>query len=420
MIGRAPLLTAAELAAIRAPIGSARTMPSRAFTSVSFFERERSLIAQRNWLAVCFAEELSDPGDASPIDVWGVPIAVLRDQRGTLRAFHNICSYDGCPVLTETRRGTESLTARYHGWRYDLDGKLVEAPYWAGSPSGGSTAVAAEHRRLVEIEVAEALGIVFVNVWPGVDKPSFDEHVAPLIALLAEVDIGALSLARTSRNPIGTSAGGPIGTSAGGNDSSVDVFETVVKTNWKTFAENDCLNILHESFTHAMYAASPAVPRVSAEGTPLFEVICDQDLIGFSYAESDAAGTYPEIDLPHIGLGRRPERGFFVQLYPNVSIAMMPNLVAPIIQFPEQVGCTRIRGATLVHRYVAGPEHAYRRDAVDRLFSDAAAEDTLVIEAIQAGRRSPVRETGFYSPFWDRPHHAFSIRVAADLDTDHR
>ena len=45
MTDPAPLLTDAELAALRAPIETARTLPRRAFTSEEYFDRERRRIA---------------------------------------------------------------------------------------------------------------------------------------------------------------------------------------------------------------------------------------------------------------------------------------------------------------------------------------------------------------------------------------
>ncbi|MBT3328220.1 MAG: aromatic ring-hydroxylating dioxygenase subunit alpha [Gemmatimonadales bacterium] len=389
-------LTVAEVEAILAPIDSASTLPRRAFTSEAFFDWERQRITERNWLAACFSAEVSGRGDAIPVDLWGVPIVVLRDDSGGVRAFHNVCAYDGCPVLTEPVRDAEDLVATYHGWRYALNGDLIEAPFFAGRPGNGRDAVPSQHRHLAEIPVAEAVGIVFVDLFPDVAKPTFDQHVAPLLSLLAEVDLDGLK-------------------AAVGEDLNVDVFESVIATNWKTVVENDCINILHESFTHELYNRSLVVPRVAADGTPLFQAEIDGDLIGFSYAAKDAAGTYPEIDIPHIGNDGRPKRGFFVQFHPNVSLAMTSTVVAPILQFPEASDRTRVRGATLVRSQAAGPEYADRRSVVDDLFVAAAAEDRAVIEAVQQTRSSPTRDGGFYSPFWDQPHHALSIRIVHDL-----
>ena len=396
-MGSPQLLTKAEAEAMRRPIGQARTFPRRAFTSPDFFALEQERIAERNWLAACFSDEIPDTGDALPIGVWGLPIFVVRGGDGRIRAFHNVCSYDGCPVVNSPLKGAVDLRVAYHGWRYDLRGRLIDAPYWAGPPGNGLDEVPFGHRDLTELQCGVFLGVVFVSVAPS--PAEFADHIGPL----AEV-LGGLAL-----DDLGTATN-----QAGG----IEVFESAHATNWKTFADNDCLNILHESFTHAMYAASSKIPRVSPDGVPLFEVVAAGNTFGFSYAEADVAGTYPPLDLPHIGRGRRPERGYFLQIYPNLSIAVMDTLVAPVIQFPEAVDSTRVRGASLVRASAAGPDHAHVLRESDELFAVAAEEDAAVMEAIQRSRRSPARDQGFYAPFWDEPQYLFANRILDDLLAD--
>ena len=396
-MGGESLLTQAETEAMRKPIGLARTFPRRAFTAADFFALEQERIAGRNWLAACFSDEIPDVGDALPIDIWGLPILVVRGPDSRIRAFHNVCSYDGCPVVTSPLKQAGDLRVAYHGWRYDLQGQLIDAPYWAGPPGNGLDEVPAEHRALREISCGVSLGVVFINVS---SRPvGLSGHIGPLERLLAGFDLDDLATATDE-------------------SGDVEVFESVLATNWKTFADNDCLNILHESFTHAMYAASPEIPRVSPDGTPRFEAVSAGNVFGFSYAESDVAQTYPPVDLPHIGRGRRPERGFFLQIYPNLSVAVMDTLIAPVIQFPERPDRTRVRGATLVRRQAAAPDCAHKRRVADELFAEAAEEDTAVMEAIQRSRRSPARDQGFYAPFWDEPQYLFANRILDDLLAD--
>ena len=398
-MGTTQPLTKAEMEAIRRPIGEARTFPRRAFTEAAFFALEQERIADRNWLAACFSDEIPNAGDALAIDIWGLPICAVRGPDGRVRAFHNVCSYDGCPVVTSPLKGAADLRVAYHGWRYDLQGRLIDAPYWAGPPGNGLDKVPPEHRALKEIGCGVCLGVVFVNA--GSRPVGLSDHMDPLEELLGGFDLDDLGTATDE-------------------SGAVDVFESVLATNWKTFADNDCLNILHESFTHTMYAASPEIPRVSPDGEPKFEVVSTGNVFGFSYAESDVVDTYPTIDLPHIGRGRRPVRGFFLQIYPNLSVAVMDTLIAPVIQFPERVDRTRVRGATLVRRQAAGSDYVHRRRAADELFAEAAEEDAAVMEAIQRSRRSPARDHGYYAPFWDEPQYLFANRILDDLLPDGR
>ena len=43
------------------------------------------------WVSI----RLPNPGDVYPTDLARMPIVLVRDRQGTLRAFHNICSHWG-------------------------------------------------------------------------------------------------------------------------------------------------------------------------------------------------------------------------------------------------------------------------------------------------------------------------------------
>jgi phenylpropionate dioxygenase-like ring-hydroxylating dioxygenase large terminal subunit len=391
------LLSDEEISSIRAPIESARTFPRRAFTSSQFFDAELSKVFHNTWAALCPAGDLSAPGDVVPVDAFGVPLVAIHGNDGRIRVFHNICAYDGHPIALERQRGVDRLTVTYHGWCYDLTGALVEAPFWGGNPKSGIDAVPAEHRKLVEVPSGVALGMVFINL--SGQSGTLEQHLAPLVELLAEYDLDDLEAAHD----------------AGGN---VESFTDEVRTNWKTFVENDCLNILHEGHTHALYRASPEVPRVDQDGQPLFEVVDTGDVLGFGYLEKNVLATYPKLDFPHIGRSGRPERGYFLQLYPNVSMAVMPTVLTPGFTLPVAPDRTLVGGLTLLRKGAAGPESSATRKMLAEGFAGAAIEDGAVVEAVQRNRRSPVHEQNFYSPFWDQPHYRFTNRVLRDLLAD--
>ena len=84
---------------------------------------EQSLIFSREPQLVCFSSDLPEPGAYRCFDDLGVPIIVLRNSAGELRAMLNACSHrnarlvEGCGVA---RR----LSCPYHAWTFDLDGTL--------------------------------------------------------------------------------------------------------------------------------------------------------------------------------------------------------------------------------------------------------------------------------------------------------
>jgi choline monooxygenase len=75
---------------------------------------------------------VAEPGCYLTADVAGEPVAVVRDGDGTLRAFANVCRHRAACVLTEPQGKASRLRCRYHGWTYDLAGRLRGTPEFDG------------------------------------------------------------------------------------------------------------------------------------------------------------------------------------------------------------------------------------------------------------------------------------------------
>ena len=73
-------------------------------------------------------EELEKPGDYLALRIVDEPVVVCRDQTGQLNAFSNVCAHRGTEVVSGSGN-KQSFSCPYHGWTYDLTGKLLNAPY---------------------------------------------------------------------------------------------------------------------------------------------------------------------------------------------------------------------------------------------------------------------------------------------------
>ncbi len=391
-------LTRAELASIRAPIGQALTLPARAFTSRAFFDLEVERIFHRRWMALAFEGTLASPGDMRPVELFGQPLALVRGDDGALRAFHNICPYDGCLAVREERRGARGIEVYYHGWRYDLRGRLLAAPWWDGTPAGGPAGLAGRNGDLVEIRSACRLGLLFVDL--GGEAGELDDYLAPLYRLLDEYDLDRAVpveddevLARTGRR---------------------------VEANWKTYIENAAINILHEAFTHEAYRRSPDVPR-AREGQKTFFTVRDGPLLAFGFRMSDVASTYASGgDTPHLGRSPStpPGKGYFVTLYPNIAMPIRVNMFRLGICLPEAPDRSRILQCGSFHPDAPASADfaAYHRGLAER-YERVYEEDRIAIEAVQRARASPVWRQHFYAPFWDALHYGLDNLVAGDLSS---
>jgi choline monooxygenase len=63
----------------------------------------------------------------------GVPIVLTRDADGEIRGFVNICRHRAHPVVLESGN-RRTMQCHYHGWTYDLDGDLRNAPRSSRDP----------------------------------------------------------------------------------------------------------------------------------------------------------------------------------------------------------------------------------------------------------------------------------------------
>lgn len=386
-----------ELASIRAPIAEALTPPARAYNGVAFFAAEVERIFKRNWMALCFAETLPNPGDMKPMELFGMPLAVIRGDDGVIRVFHNICPYDGCLAVLDEARGATEIETYYHGWRYDLRGRLTAAPYWNGDPDCGRDGVGDREVDLAEVRSATRFGVVFIDL--GGEAGDVDDYLAPLRRCLGEYDLDATVQVQDG-------------------DGTWANHGRMLETNWKTYLENAAINILHEGFTHELYRKSPEIPRVK-DGEAAFFNVLDGPCTTFGYDIAGTGKTYwRDETIPHLGSTREtpPEHGFFLTYYPNLVIPIRWNMARVNICIPEQAGRTRLYHMSYFHEDAPKSEAftAYHERIVGG-FTQVYAEDGRAVEAVQKGRHSPAYQRHYYAPFWDGTHHHFNTLVADDL-----
>src|SRR5579862_2842076 len=102
------------------------TLPAWTYQNAEFLALEKEAIFMRSWQLVGHVSELRKPGDYLRFDVLGESAIVLRDQQGKLRAFHNVCRHRAFRLVEKPSGHCGSLiTCRYHGFSYDLCGRLV-------------------------------------------------------------------------------------------------------------------------------------------------------------------------------------------------------------------------------------------------------------------------------------------------------
>ncbi|MAW44813.1 MAG: aromatic ring-hydroxylating dioxygenase subunit alpha [Gammaproteobacteria bacterium TMED243] len=102
------------------------------YASQTRFDAERRVM-RRLPIPFCPVAALPEPGSYVARHSAGVPIVVVRDMQGTIRAFRNACRHRGMQ-LAEGSGCTKIFRCNYHGWAYRLDGRLEYVPHEHGFP----------------------------------------------------------------------------------------------------------------------------------------------------------------------------------------------------------------------------------------------------------------------------------------------
>ncbi len=131
-------LPAQEAGALLTEIDAGSALPTRWYGDRAIFAAELEHIHRRAWHFATHSGLLREPGSVFVRRIAGVPILLVRDERGEVRGFLNICRHRGHPVVIENG-SRRTLQCPYHGWSYELDGSLRHAPRSRTDPTFPAT-----------------------------------------------------------------------------------------------------------------------------------------------------------------------------------------------------------------------------------------------------------------------------------------
>ena len=90
------------------------------------YEREVAVLFRNHPVVVGFSAQLRKPGDFVTNNDTGQPILVTRGTDGKLRAFLNVCRHRSATVEQKPCGANKrAFVCPYHGWSYDLTGRLI-------------------------------------------------------------------------------------------------------------------------------------------------------------------------------------------------------------------------------------------------------------------------------------------------------
>ena len=147
-----------------------RRLPVSRYTDSGLLDQELASAFARYPLVAGHVSALREPGSYLTSDWDRFPYVVVRGEDGRIRAFYNQCRHRGARLLSECSGAIRNFVCPFHGWVYGLDGALKGITRSHDCPG-----VDKADYGLVELEAAEAGGLVWVSRTPGVpvDIPAF-------------------------------------------------------------------------------------------------------------------------------------------------------------------------------------------------------------------------------------------------------
>lgn len=151
--------------------GSAPIAAER-YTSPDFMALEQARMWPRVWQFAARDEDMPAAGDYVVYENAGRSYLVVRQDDGSVRAFHNVCLHRGRKLRTQD--GTaDQFQCPFHGFTWNKNGALKNIPCrWDFSH------LKDENMSLPEAEVGRWGGYIFLRENPG--GPTLEEFLAPI------------------------------------------------------------------------------------------------------------------------------------------------------------------------------------------------------------------------------------------------
>ena len=100
-------------------------IPASNYFDKSRWQKEVDLIFKRLPLVLGVSKEIPNAGDYKSIDVLGVPVLILRNSNGQIKAYLNACIHRGAALVENGLGNKRRFNCPYHGWSYNEDGSLI-------------------------------------------------------------------------------------------------------------------------------------------------------------------------------------------------------------------------------------------------------------------------------------------------------
>ncbi|MFJ8258545.1 aromatic ring-hydroxylating dioxygenase subunit alpha [Peribacillus asahii] len=135
------------------------TLPYDNYVNPQIFEEEKKKIFQNSWILAGHTSQVEKVGDFFTFDIANQPLIISRDKNNELNAFYNICPHRGSKVEKSEQGNKKVFMCSYHGWTFQLNGKLNRAPNFDTNELGN-------HSCMTQVKLEVFQSLIFINLNP--------------------------------------------------------------------------------------------------------------------------------------------------------------------------------------------------------------------------------------------------------------
>lgn len=354
-------------------------LPASCYTDKDFYQHELKTTFANNWACIGTLNDVPEPGDVRAMAFAGNNLLMMRSQDGQVRVFHNYCRHRGLRLVNEPCVRRNRLVCPYHGWMYELDGKLIRTPHIAGPDNhDGAKAGIDLPDGLHAVRMAVWNQLVFVNVSGDADE--FTSVIAPLEERWSCYDFSNI------------------------HEAEVSTYD--VSCNWKLAVEN-FIDVYHVPYVH------PSLEKYNSfrDHYMVHEGLLSGEGNNNVEPSDSAVGKLPE--FPSLPEEKRRTLEA-LSLFPNLLITVTCDYLRVIIVEPLGPEACREHVKIFVNgeHAATGVELADYRTQLRVRFEEFNNEDVEIAEELQRSMNGSAFGRAYLSPAFDKAIQTFQMRVA--------
>jgi phenylpropionate dioxygenase-like ring-hydroxylating dioxygenase large terminal subunit len=334
-----------------ASFNDAQSLPPSIYHSSEILKLEQEQLFRKEWVCLGRTAEIPEQGDFLCRDIVDAPVFVVRQRDASVKAFANVCVHRSARLLTGAGH-VSRISCPYHSWTYELDGKLIGAPFMDKTPGFD-----VEKHRLKELPCEIWQGFIYVSL--QADPEPVDERLSVLTELVGDFRMA----------------------------NYVPVFdeEETWNTNWKCLVEN----FMDAYHLHRVHKHSFGKHGSSEDRTHLFP---GEDAFTYHYVQEDEGPRSVNAHPDNTWLqGPDRLRTWLINIFPSHVIQLQPDMLWYLSILPDGLDKVNIRWAVSIPAEILdnAKDRQATIDEVMDLLHQVNGEDRPIVENVFQTTASP-------------------------------